>query len=261
MRMARRLKLDSQMKPASDELYELYWTNNMSLRQIARLYETSNPTITRWMKRYGIARRDKSAAAKLWLSSYEARMKLRKKFVAYPSETLVYILAVLLGDGFVCKHKSSYNYQIGLDVKSKIFAKEFYGALTEIGLNPFTFTDSRGIYRVRASSANFYEWYKSLDLNQVVSLIQGYEKPFVRGFYESEGYMGVHRKSGRLYIQISNTRRELLALTQDILFKWNIKSGIYSLNKNKYFRLTIWGDERVKEFLNIIEPCIKKAQK
>ena len=46
------------------------------------------------------------------------------------------------------------------------------------------FTDSRGMYQVRASSANFYEWYKSLDLNQVVSLIQGYEKPFVRGFYE-----------------------------------------------------------------------------
>ena len=257
--MARKLKLKCLKKPASDELYGLYWTSNKSLRQIARLYETSAPTITRWMKRYGIARRDKSAAAKLWLSFYQARMKLRKKFVAYPSETLVYILAVLLGDGFVCKYKPSYNYQIGLDVKSKIFAKEFYGALTEIGLNPFIFADSKGMYRVRANSANFYEWYKSLDLNQVVSLIQGYEKPFVRGFYESEGYVGVHRESSRLYIQISNTRRELLTLIQDILFKWNIKSRIYSLNKNEYFRLTIWGDERVKEFLRITEPCIKKG--
>ena len=114
--MARRLKLDGLKKPASDKLCGLYWTSNKSLRQIARLYETSDTTIIRWMKRYGIARQDKSAA-KHWLSFYEARIKLRKKFVAYPSETLVYVLAVLPGDGFVCKHKPSKHYQIGPTLK------------------------------------------------------------------------------------------------------------------------------------------------
>lgn len=240
MDVARRLKLDGLKKPASDELYGLYWTSNKSLRQIARVYGTSDMTIIRWMKSYGIARRNKSAAAKLWLSSREARMKLRKKFIARPSETLAYVLGVLLGDGFVCRN-NSYVYQVGLDVQNETFAKKFFLALTKISLNPFIFQDSKKIHRVRANSANFYEWYKSLDLNQVVSLIQGYEKQFVRGFYESEGYVGVHRGSGRSYIQISNTRRELLTLTQDILFKWNIKSRIYGLNKNEYFRLTIWG--------------------
>jgi len=261
MHVARRSKPDGLEKLGRDELYELYWTSNKSLRQIARLYETSDTTIIRWMKRYGIARRDKSAAAKLWLSFHDARMKLRKKFVARPSETLGYILGVLLGDGFLCKHDPSKIYQVGLDVKNKVFAKEFYKALTKIGLNPFIFADSRGIYRVRANSINFYEWYKSLDLNQVASLIQGHERSFVRALYESEGYVGMHKESGRLYIQISNTRRELLALTQDILFKWNIKSRVYSLNKNEYFRLTIWGDERVKKFLRIIKPCIKTSSR
>jgi hypothetical protein len=185
-------------------------------------------------------------------------MKLRKKFVAYPSETLAYVLGVLQGDGFVCKDESSYHYLVGLDAINKVFAKEFYKALTEIGLNPFIFVNN-GIYRVRASSANFYDWYKSLNLNQIISLIQGYEKPFVRGFYESEGYLGIHKRSGSLYIQISNTRKELLILVLDILFKWNIKARIYNLKKGKYFRLTIWGNKGVEKFLSATKPCIKTS--
>jgi intein/homing endonuclease len=90
--------------------------------------------------------------------------------------------------------------------------------------------------------------------------IQGHERSFVQGFYESEGYVGIHRKSGRLYIQISNTRREALSLIQDILYKWNIESKIYSLNENEYFRLTVWGDERVKEFLRITKPALKRSR-
>jgi hypothetical protein len=95
MHTAGRLKFGGPKKPTIDELYESYWIDNKSLRQIARLYGTFDTTIIRWMKSYGVARRDKSAAAKLWLSSRKARMKLRKKFTACPSETLAYILGEL----------------------------------------------------------------------------------------------------------------------------------------------------------------------
>jgi len=40
--------------PGHDELHRLYWIDNKSLTQIARLCEVSRTTVGRWMKKYGI---------------------------------------------------------------------------------------------------------------------------------------------------------------------------------------------------------------
>ena len=183
-----------------DKLYELYRIKNKSTYQIARLYGVSDWTIRQWMDRYGIARRNRSIATKLALSPPEIRRRMslrhRRKFEAIPSPYLGYVLGVLRGDGYVSKYqraRGGYNYQICLYAKDRDFTEKFAKALKEIGLNPFTFANKRGFHQAVANSADFYEWYKPLDLKQIRKLIEGYEEYFARGFYESEGHIGIHK--------------------------------------------------------------------
>lgn len=246
-------------------LNKLYWVDNKTLKQIAELYGVSDVTVIRWMNRYGVARRDRSAAARLRMSSPEVRrqlsMKLRKKFTPRPGPILAYVLGVLLGDGSVYKSQSargSYSYHVSLYVKDRLFAEKFAEALTKIGLDPHVYIYKNGYHRVQAINGGFYEWYKSLGLEQISSLVRGFEDRLVCGFYESEGSIGVNKS--RLRIQIGNKHKELLFMIQNILQNWNIKSWVCGPYQD-YFKLHVTGDDRVKRFLQIIGPCIRVEPK
>lgn len=255
-------------KDLRDELYKLYWIDNKSLNQIARLYRVSHSTVACWMERLSIARRDLSSARKLWASCPEGRRHLRKlgmikrkKLITFPSPVLSYVLGSVLGDGCVWKHNppsgGGYRYRVTLCVKNRAFAEKFAVALKKIGLNPNICTRKDGLHQVQATSIAFYEWYKSLSPKQISSLIRGFEDRFVCGFYESEGSVYVHR--GRLRVNIRNKRKELLAIVQNALSNWGIKHQVYGPYENDILTLVIYGDERVEKFLNIVRPCIKTA--
>lgn len=244
-------------KPSRDELYKLYWGENKSTIKIARLYRAHTNTVIGWMKKYGMARRDNKAALKL----------IARPFILHPSPALGYVLGVLLGDGsvYVRKRKSGKRtYCVQLHVKDKEFAEKFAVALKEIGLNSSVpHLTSNGSYQVQAVSKNFYEWYKSLcledgspDLGKIRLVIKKFESQFVCGFYESEGSIGFH-KSGKLRMRMGNRRGELLSMVQDILKCYGIKSCLCGPGKRNYFDLVVYGDERVNELLAIIKPCIK----
>ncbi len=248
------------------ELNKLYWINNKNLKQIAKLYGVSDVTVLRWMNKCGVARRDRSAAARLRMSSPEVRrqlsMKLRKKFTPHPSPTLAYVLGVLLGDGSVYKIRSargSHSYHVSLYVKDRIFAEKFAVALTEIGLDPRFYFCKNGFFRAEAINGGFYEWYKALSLEQICLLVRGCEDRLVCGFYESEGSIGVNES--RLRIQIGNKHKKLLFMIQNILHNWNIKSWVCKGTYQDYFVLYIVGNDRVKRFLQIIKPCIRVEPK
>lgn len=256
--------MKSLERPKEHELRKLYWENGKSLYQIARMYEACYDSAWKWMKKYNITRRDVRTAVKLALSSPEVRRKMslshRRKFVFHPIPASAYVLGVLLGDGYVCKSKPN-DCRVGLAVKDKLFAEKFRMALKEMGLNPHnTYTDREGNHRVRAHSVDFYEWYKSLDLKKILSLIAGFDDIFVRGFYESEGCINVH-KSGRMRIHIGNKNKQLLSMVQNIITSWGIPSGLYGPLKNGCSLLQIYGDEHVKKFLHIVKPCIKTRPK
>lgn len=262
--IGRRVKILLQKVTVTREkLYEMYWKQQKSIRQIARLHGISCETVWRQMNKHGIARRDKNVAVKLALTSPEVRrrmsLKLRKKFVAYRSSSLAYLLGVLLGDGYVCKVRKTrggHTYLMGLCVKDRIFAEKFAKTLSKIRLNPYIHTEKRGFHRVRATSVDFYEWYKSLSLEQIRELINGFERQFVCGFYESAGSISLD-KSGMLYIQIRNKRRELLSMIQDILDGWGIETRLRGPYMWDCFTLAIYGKNRVERFLKNIKPCIK----
>lgn len=244
------------------ELYRLYIEENKSIRQIARLYGVSRPTISRWMNKHGIARRDLGSAIRLGMSSPEVRkrlsIKLQRKFMARPSPALGYVLGVVLGDGYVCKLSKFRNHWVGLGVKAKPFVEKFARMLRSIGLRPSRiYVDKKGLYHLRATSVDFYEWFKLLDLEKIRTFIRGFEKWFVCGIYESEGSISERNDTGELYIRIYNKRKELLSMIQEILKDWNIESRLYGPDKTDCFILYMYGNGYVKKFLCVIKPCIK----
>ena len=255
-------------KPVTREtLYEMYWKQQKSIRQIARLLGISCETVWRQMNKHGMPRRSKNLAVKLALTSPEVRrrmsLSLRRKFTSYRSPFLAYSLGVLLGDGYVCKVRKTrggHTYLIGLCVKNRTFAEKFAKTLSKIGLNPHVHTERSGFYRVRAISVDFYERYKSLSLEQIRELINGFESQFVCGFYESEGSISLD-KSGMLYIQIRNKCRELLSMIRDILDSWGIETRVRGPYSSDCFTLAIYGKNHVERFLKNVKPCIKTLPK
>jgi transposase-like protein len=41
-------------KPSKEALYDLYWINSKTMYDIAKIYNTTNPTVRKWLKSYGI---------------------------------------------------------------------------------------------------------------------------------------------------------------------------------------------------------------
>ena len=75
-----------------DELYDLYWNKKLSVRQIAKLLDVNESTVRRWMKKYGIPRRDYSTAGRIRREHYTAEPKdieeLAKQLVSEIAEQL-----------------------------------------------------------------------------------------------------------------------------------------------------------------------------
>jgi len=250
-----------------EELQRLYYDEELSLNEIARLYGVSRTTVIRWMNRHGIKRRNKREATKLFYRKHpEVKEKIsekaRKPINLSSSKALAYILGVLLGDGCVYKD-SKWRHVIKLRVTDKAFAESFMRALREIGLNSRLDIEqrkgySREVYVVRAFSASFYDFYSSLSLEDIRKLVSGYELDFVRGFYESEGSIG-RRVDGRPRIRITNNDLELLRLVKDFMEDLGIRCFIYSHSNGRAFVLEITGRSRVRKFLDMVKPHIKNS--
>ena len=242
-----------------EELQRLYYDEELSLNEIARLYGVSRTTVIRWMNKHGIKRRNKREATKLFYRKHpEVKEKIsekaRKSINLSPSKALAYILGVLLGDG--CVYKDGHRGVIKLEVTDKVFAENFMRALKEIGLNPrsyiIQYKGRKKTYMVRAFSANFYDFYSSLSLEDIRKLVSGYELDFVRGFYESEGR--ARFKGNCLEVYIYNTRKELLTLIKELLANHGIRASIHKSGSE--WALGIYGNNAWR-FLLKIKPCIR----
>lgn len=239
--------------PDKETLYDLYWNKGLSLRKIAKRYKLRYASVQLRFIKYKIKRRDYAVYVNL-TSSHE----------------LSYCLGVILGDGCVSYNKKTHGGVVELEVIDKLFAEKFAKSLAKIGFRPnMIVKKDRGkekdTYCTYACSNTFYRWYTALTLKDIGRIIRGYEKEFVRGFYESEGSIETYT---RLQITISNTNYELLRVVQDSLEVLGIHSKIYT-NKvyptrkgyNTCYRIAISNREGVLNFLGIIAPCIKNLKK
>jgi hypothetical protein len=205
--------------------------------------------------------------------SDEWKLKKSLKPDLQPNENLAYILGVMLGDGCVCKYRRERRIQ--LSTKSKEFAISFAEALKKMGLHPYIlFTKLRkrsyGWWFLKANSTVFYEWYRSLSIDDIYRLLEtpSMKRAFIRGFYESEGCL--RRRygywNGKRYIcktyelHMCNTNEKIIDLCLKVCGElgYDFSHHVYRYRKGLIHRLYLAGGQKeIERFLGEIKPSIK----
>ena len=236
-----------------DELYDLYWNRGLSIGEIAKMFGVGKSAIRSKMLKLGIARRNNS-----------------KEPCLTPSPTLAYVLGVILGDGSVSVISSCRAYRVELRTVDEVFARSFCNALKGLGLNPKMYCQKRkergltDIYYVCAHSKVFVEWYRNLTSNDIKRIAFLYPKEFIRGFYESEGYIhkygGSHKDSYEA--GMTNTVEWIVDLIARLLEYMGFHPHVYKYRCNYvktelYCKVIICRRDEVYHFLKLIKPCIK----
>jgi hypothetical protein len=171
-----------------------------------------------------------------------------------PSASISYLIGVILGDGEILKNG------IRLQQTKEEFAEKFFENAGKIGMNPFYANYpsivKKGQIRVIAYSINFVEWFNNLSYLDMYNIIVFYPTDFICGFYESEGHVGYSN------IEFRNKNIHILHLLKSMIFKIGYKTswGEYKTPKGKpYYCIRILGGkEKMKSFINVINPCIRR---
>lgn len=137
-----------------------------------------------------------------------------------PSRELSYILGVYYGDGYVSKYGKW--HRIGLWTIDREFAEEFSHCLSKVvrkESNPIRLSPRNNQYRTHLSNVMLYNFLKR-PLNSHRKLIGEFPVDFLRGFFDSEGTVGIsHDGRGHSSIRIKayNTNLSLLKFVVDLL--------------------------------------------
>lgn len=180
-----------------------------------------------------------------------------------------YILGCIHGDGSIFGEKRSHTFQ--LMVSERDFAESFKSAVKDLGFEPrehFTNKASSDMYTVNCRSKNFCQKYKDINLEDLRNKLfrsETYQKQYVKGLYESEGW--VRNKSERgLEISlevISNQDKDIIKLCEEILDNLGYKYSKYSEERKNatLYRLRLKGRSKEKlSFLEDIQPSIKSIE-
>jgi len=146
------------------------------------------------------------------------------------SSELAYIIGVYFGDASLSERSNSI-YRIRLKVVDKEFAEAFRNALVSIGLNPKLGIENdknRGSrWYVEANSKSLY-MFLNQPKEKLFEVAKEYPREFLRGFFDSEGYVFVDRHNPRrAYVSVSNYDRDILEFCQELLDELDIHSKIY----------------------------------
>lgn len=236
-------------------LYDLYWNQNQTLRQIARSSAVHHTTVWRWVKKYNIKR--KEASNKNNIKNWNA-------------ESLAYLLGVKLGDGNISllqvKNNGGESWRFKVGTPNKKFRQEIIRNLRNLGLRAYEYgvevcCHSKQLCNLLTSFAFGKDFLKTDKLK-----IQ-----FIKGFYESEGNYeldqpgksrGYFKKYAR--IRIYNTNKGLLefanSLLSDLGFHFNLRISRKATQKRKtLYRLDNRKQKEVQTFMGMMKPRIKNA--
>ncbi len=244
----KKIKLDA------NKIKKLYWEENKSINEIANELGVSYTKIREDMIKNNIKRRDNKEC-----SLNKPNLKKTKN--------LCYILGILKGDGYLYRNKS--NYCIALESIDLDFINSFKNALKKINLTsggPYERKRSERrnkIYKIEARSKIFFKWFKNLNFKKIEKVIKEVngEIEFIRGVYESEGSYFLTKKR-RPILAIGSTNKEVLVFikrTVEILKLSPTFPKPCPLKSGKpYYKLYFNKEKETKEFIKIINPCIKK---
>lgn len=262
-------------------LEEKYWEEGLTQEEIGKLVGLSKGTVGYWMNKFDIPTRSKAKVGELASRSWQKTPDLSS------SEVLVYIVGVIKGDGSVGDVGKG-NYQISLQTHNKRFNESFEEALEEIGLNARTYEQTRKrkkgdggflngkitYYQTISLSKKFVNWYESLNINDIEKLAKEYPQNFLRGFYESEGWLSdyIYKKPKRNGYGPYNYRRirggmactdkRILRLCKEMIESIGISVSKISIKnarrEKKLYQIEISG-ENMEKFIDEVSPCIKKG--
>lgn len=193
------------------------------------------------------------------------------------SPELAYIIGVLQGDGYV--HK---NY-LSLETADKDFGEYFclqiekwtgYKPLIATGKTRHTMKIDnkkyicRKTYRVFLCGRRFTEFLLENFIfktnvwrvpKQIFNGSKEIKTAYIRGIFDSEGYVGIHKNNCR--ITISSQNINALKQIKDLLRTLNFTSVIYPLKKRELFSLEIKKVHEIVRFYKEIGTSIKRKQK
>ncbi|RLF23969.1 MAG: hypothetical protein DRN15_04455 [Thermoprotei archaeon] len=180
---------------------------------------------------------------------------------------LAYIIGVALGDASLGLAKRTdrpkgKRYVFKLKVRDKEFAEEVRKAIERIGLHCsgvkeyYDEREERMYYIVQCHVKRFVMFLRSLKKypEKVWKWIEGYEREFLKGFYESEGSLLEKEQ-----ILIYNSRKEFIDIVAECLQRLRIK---YSISYHECVRewIVYIPVREVPRFLTAIKPAIKYSR-
>ncbi|GAH24903.1 unnamed protein product, partial [marine sediment metagenome] len=160
-----------------------------------------------------------------------------------PSPELRYLIGVVVGDGSITKIGS--DYAIRLSAKDEEFVVKFAKTLAIVNRRDSCYPiwrNKRGLLVTTGRSKELYYFIKNVEYYEV---IQTYPHEFIEGFFDSEGSVSKTKKWNSWHITLSNTKLNLIELTQWMLDNIGIEARIY-LDKKKGQKVakTKWSNDK-----------------
>lgn len=184
------------------------------------------------------------------------------------SSNLAYFLGIMLGDGSISKvynkKRGYHTYSFQITSKDRILVESFRDVINKImSLNyKYICCSGDGYFRTHVNSTKLGKWYNSLNLNQIEIIAEEYPCEFIRGIYESEGWLYKDKELG-----IGSTNKELIIFIQMLITKLGFKinysetlNNSYNNKKVKLYRVRIQRPKEIIKFIIMINPLIKRGK-
>mgnify|MGYP001564098700 FL=1 len=234
----------------ASQLKQWHWNEHRSMTDIAKQFGVSVAAIGYWFQKLHVQHRSNL-----------------QEVLFEPTPALSYVVGCLLGDGCVRQNDSRCGqWEIRLQVTDMIFAEHFQQAVQLLGIN-CGFIQLKApsnpkwniVYLAYANSMTFGQWWKENGRIGVARIAATFPEHFVRGFYESEGTISIHKS--RLRLSICNTDSSLIHTIHSVIPE-SIRSslakyGPYQMGNKARWDISIWNQLDIKRFLAWIMPCIK----
>lgn len=235
----------------ASQLQQWHWNEGKSMKHIAAQHGVSIPAIGYWFQKLDVKHRSNL-----------------QEVLFEPSPTLSYVIGVILGDGCVHWSKARNNScSVRLNVTDEEFAKSFQKHIKLLGINCAVLHQKSknpkwaDTYLASANSNAFGGFWSEMGREGCAEYALRYPEHFVRGFYEAEGSIKLHR--GRLELAITNTDEKLISRVHGAIpttIKTSLlKFGPYNAGTKARWDICINNQLDIKRFLAWTTPCIKTA--
>lgn len=226
-------------------LEDLYFVQNNSLEDIARLFDCSKAMVHQIMKQYGFERRKRSNARVLAIKKGKLKQlnydDINEEFFIEWSNQMAWVLGLLFTDGNLSKGKTGCRVSISskdYELLEKI--KYHLNSTKQIDIKVQSYDETKYIYHFAFSREKMIKDLSELGLVQRKSLImefpvipEEYIRHFIRGCWDGDGtaYISKDGKFNTSYVCGSRDFMEKLIIE---LFKAGIyRKRLISHSKNE----------------------------